>query len=165
MTTIFQIQNPFTGDIIFVGRTTDYELRKQAYRYYSNNDGLGHELRDIYDGRKEPIFKVLDTSPDALAPRVYTAWVHRLIENGCKLHNKIAPRNAKRKHRGEDIAFCDTFEFTLHLPNEIKEHPVFKERTKSIGYDRLNAYVGILILKDLADEGTILDDYIVWINS
>lgn len=86
-TYIYTLSDPITGEIKYVGRTTDLEKRNKMHLAQAKKTGLRDWIRSLLDKKQKPIMRWLETVESEQAAEREFYWINKLEASGCQLYN------------------------------------------------------------------------------
>lgn len=106
-TYIYTLSDPTTGEIKYVGRTTDLDKRYEMHLASARKTGLKHWIQTLFaKGFKPVIRQVESVESDRAAEREFY-WINFLEEAGCQLYNVRKNRRGWRRNATEDEALAE----------------------------------------------------------
>lgn len=90
MKTIYALASPRTGEVRYIGQTSDLQRRCSNHRCLDRNKPKARWLRSL---KKGPKVLVLDEVPDDEANAVEAFWIATAVYLGNRLFNCKSPKN------------------------------------------------------------------------
>lgn len=150
---VYNIVNPITGKIIYVGATANIERRIKSHTSKSHNRGLFNELKELADKHgRGPVFNILQSCDKNNVATTESYWINHYISEGYSLHNQSMNKN-KVTTAAEPNQLLTT-NISLRSKVLIASKKVAKEFQIRGG---LSGYIEKVLITDLKKKGVKLD--------
>lgn len=145
---IYELRDPDTGLVKYVGRSGDVEKRlsqhlSQAKGGYHNNPAMTEWLTKLLEDDKLPTITIAKTTTEEQKEEDEVAHIHKLIDQGCNLLNIVIYGRARDQPLG-----------TVYEPSAMPK--VFYKAWSTFYYGDTAGGVHALIQSQLADKIQIL---------
>lgn len=111
MTVIYNIVDPVSEMVLYVGKTNNIEKRKQQHLANSHNTALRKRIKTILKRGNEPIFNVLEVCEPFNFSEIEKKWILHFRSLGFEIFKKDKGNLKKHLYKDE--------------PNEIKSLPIY----------------------------------------
>jgi hypothetical protein len=96
MISIYTISHPITEAVVYVGKTSDIELRAKSHLMASHNSKVKKFVIALSKNDLSPIFNVIDTCDDELGTIRERKWIMHYADAGCELFNGTHAKESRK---------------------------------------------------------------------